>query len=277
VTAASFLFVPAHEPRKVQKAMAAGSDAVILDLEDAVPDSRKAAARAAVAALRPPANGPELWVRVNSDTRHFGADLDTVHWGAVAGALLPKAERPDVVRQLEAAGARRIILIMESAAGMAALCELASASSRVERCALGTLDLSLDLGLLAVDDVDESELIWHVRAGLVLDSRAAGLQTPIDGVRVRLDDEAGLRRTCERVHQLGYSGKLLIHPKQIAVANSVFKPNQDDLDLAREIVEAYAVAEREGRGAIQVRGNMVDRPVVERARSRLERWVNPKP
>jgi citrate lyase subunit beta/citryl-CoA lyase len=134
------------------------------------------------------------------------------------------------------------------------------------------LDLSLDLGLLAVEDVDDSELIWHIRTKLVLDSRAAGLQAPIDGVFVRLDDEAGLRRICERVHRLGYSGKLLIHPKQIAVANSVFKPNEQEIDLAREIVEAYEAAEREGRGAIQVRGKMVDRPVVERAKSRLERW-----
>lgn len=272
MTAASFLFVPAHEPRKVEKAMAAGSDAVILDLEDAVPDSQKQAARGAVAAIAPSSTGPERWVRVNSDARHFGGDLHTLNWQTLTGAVLPKAEHPDTVRRLEAAGAKRIILIIESAAGVDALPDLVRSSSRVERCALGTLDLSLDLGLLAVDDVDDSELIWHIRAKLVLDSRAAGLQSPIDGVFVRLDDEAGLRRICERAHRLGYSGKLLIHPQQIAVANSVFKPDEAEIDLAREIVEAYEAAEREGRGAIQVRGKMVDRPVVERAKSRLERW-----
>jgi citrate lyase subunit beta/citryl-CoA lyase len=208
--------------------------------------------------------------------RHFPADLDAVPWDAVAGGMLPKAERPEDIRRLEAAGARRIIFMIETAAGMAAFDGLAAASSRNERCALGNLDLALDLGLLAVDDVDESELMWHVRAALVLNSRAAGLHAPIDGVSVRLGDEAGLRRTCERVYRLGYSGKLLIHPKQIAVTNAVFKLNPDDVELAREIVDAYAVAEREGRGALQVRGRMVDRPVVERARRQLERWVNPK-
>lgn len=252
--------------------MAAGSDAVILDLEDAVPDSQKQAARAAVAAITQGSNGPEQWVRVNSDARYFDGDLQTLNWETLTGALLPKAENPDAVRRLETAGAKRIILIIESAAGMHALSDLVRASSRVERCALGTLDLSLDLGLHAVDDVDDSELIWHIRTKLVLDSRAAGLQAPIDGVFVRLDDEPGLRRICERVHRLGYSGKLLIHPKQIVVANSVFKPNEAEIDLAREIIEAYEAAEREGRGAIQVRGKMVDRPVVERAKSRLERW-----
>jgi citrate lyase beta subunit len=272
VTAASFLFVPAHEPRKVEKALGAGSDAVILDLEDAVPDSQKRAAREAVAAIPRASDGPERWVRVNSDTRHLEGDLQTLNWETLTGALLPKAENPDTVRLLEAAGAKRIILIAESAAGMHALPELVRSSSRVERCALGTLDLSLDLGLLAVEDVDDSELMWHIRSKLVLDCRAAGLQAPIDGVFVGLDDEAGLRRICERVHRLGYSGKLLIHPKQIAVANSVFKPDEAEIDLAREIIEAYEAAEREGRGAIQVRGKMVDRPVVERAKSRLERW-----
>lgn len=270
--ASTYLFVPAHEPRKVQKALAAGSNAIILDLEDAVPESQKSAARDAAAGRVPTAGGPDVWVRVNSDPRFFDDDVRGIDWRGKTGAVLPKADDPAVVEHLASAGAAHILLIIETVAGLDNLASLASASPTVAQCAFGALDFALDAGLTTEDPEDDSELMWHVRADLVLRCRAAGLPPPIDGVYTRLDDEAGLRRTCMRAQRLGYVGKLLVHPRQIAVAAGVFTPSEDELDLAREILRAYASAVREGRGAVVVRGAMVDRPVADRAKALVKRW-----
>jgi citrate lyase subunit beta/citryl-CoA lyase len=266
----TYLFVPAHEPKKIERAMTAGSDAVVFDLEDSVPEPQKAAARAALSTRPNAPAGLELWVRVNHESPLFEADVERIDWRSVSGAVLPKAEDARKVAALEAAGADRIILLLESAAGLRGLRHLAQASRRVERCALGSWDLSLDLGLLAVDEPDEAELIWHLRAILAFESRCLGLRPPIDGIYSRLNDDAGLRHTCERVHRLGFAGKLLVHPRQIAVVQAVFRPDQERLQLAREVVDAYEDAVRNGRGAIQVRGRMVDRPIAQRAKALLE-------
>ena len=271
----TFLFVPAHEDRKVAKALRAGSDAVILDLEDSVPDEMKANARAAIAGwahAEPAGPHPEIWVRVNAADASFDADLSAIEWPRVAGAVLPKAESPAKVAALDRAGAKRILLMVESAVGLGALGDLVVASRRVERCAIGTWDLCLDLGILTVEDPDDAELMWQVRGDLVVQSRQLDLQPPIDGICARLDDEEGLRAVCIRALALGYGGKLLVHPRQIPVARSVFGPDQERVRLAREIIDAYERGVREGSGAVQVRGRLVDRPMVDRARALVEQW-----
>lgn len=274
--AVSYLFVPAHEDRKVAKALASGADAIILDLEDAVPEALKDQARAAVNRTLGEAQqtaGPQLWVRVNdSRSAHFAADLEQTNWRRAHGAILPKAEDPGAVVALAQAGVARILLLVESVAGLAALSDLVRESERVERLAVGTWDLSLNLGLVSVDDPDDSELIWHLRCELVVESRRLGLRAPIDGIYARIGDTQGLTDVCRRALRLGYAGKLLIHPGQIAAAHAVFAAAPQSVQRAREVVEAYEQAEREGRGALQVGGRLVDRPVVERARAILARW-----
>ena len=270
----TYLFVPAHEERKVARAIASASDAVILDLEASVPDSKKEAGRLAIGAcLRTPRkpNGPEVWVRVNEAGAHLAADVTAVDWAAVAGAMVPKAEDPETLKILEEAGAKRLLPLIESAAGFGALDCLASIA-KVERFAIGTWDLMLDLGLFAVSTPDDSELIWQLRGQLVTASRRLGLEAPVDGVYATLNDAIGLRKVCDRAHRLGYAGKLLIHPDQIAVARSVFGPAEGDLQYAREVVDAYDNATIAGRGAIQIRGQMIDRLMFERARALLTRW-----
>jgi citrate lyase beta subunit len=270
VSAATYLFVPAHDPRKVDRALSvAGSDAVIFDLEDGVPAAAKASARARTAEIAGVA-GVEQWVRVNSDVPELEADVGSVNWQAAAGAVLSKAETPDQIAVLERAGARRIILLVESARGIRAVARLARASRRVERCALGVWDLALDLGLRA-PDADELEVMWHVRADLVVESRACQLEPPLDGVSTRLDDDDGLARACARAERMGFSGKLVVHPRQVPIAAAAFAAPRVALEHAAEIVDAYDQARAAGREVIRVRGQMVDRPIAERARALLNR------
>lgn len=274
--ASTYLFVPGNSEHKVQKALTSGSDAVILDLEDSVPDEEKAAAREAVARLlrqHGPRPGTQLWVRVNSaGSEEFELDVKAIPWDQAHGVVLPKAGDANAVRLLSAAGARRVLLLVESATGLTGLGQLVAAASAVERAAIGTWDLALDLGLVALDDPDESELIWQLRGHMVLESRRLGLRPPIDGIYANFQDDEGLREACRRALRMGFAGKLLIHPRQIPVARAVFAPDPEKLAFAREVVTAYEEAAREGRGAVQVRGRAVDRPMVERARALLARW-----
>ena len=264
----TYLFVPGNEERKMRRALASAADAVILDLEDAVPAAEKDLARAKVAAVidaLPAEHSPEVWVRVNGTTPQFDSDVDGIDWTRVSGAVLPKAEHPHHLERLAGAGVRSILPLIESARGLDAVAELVHACNLVARLAIGTWDLALDLGLLAIDDPDDSELMWQIRGQLVIQSRVLRLAPPVDGVCAALHDDDRLRRVCTRVHQLGFGGKLLIHPDQVAVTREVFGVDLDRLAFAREVVAAYEAAEATGRGAIQVRGRMIDRVMVDRA------------
>lgn len=271
--ATTFLFTPAHDARKVSGALASSADAVILDLEDSVPPAQKAEARAAIAALvasHPADPSTEIWVRVNAAGPDFDADVSELPVSLLAGVVLPKAEDPARIEALAAAGAKRVLLLVESAAGLHDLERLARASPIVERVAIGTFDLALDLRLLAVDDPDQSELMWHIRSQIVIESRRLGLGPPVDGVYGRPSDEEGLRTACARAHRMGFAAKLLIHPKQIAVTRAEFGIAPNDLAEAKRIVAAYGQALASGIGAITVNGRLVDRPVFERARVLLD-------
>jgi citrate lyase beta subunit len=270
----TYLFVPATEDRKVAKAMQSDADAVILDLEDSIADDMKDSARDHLAdylrGYEPASTGPQIWVRVNSPERLFTADVNAIPWDKVHGAVLPKAESAESVNALTGAGAKRVLPIIESAAGFTALARLVEAGN-VERFAIGTWDLAIDLGIVAIRP-DDSELIWQLRGDLVLASRQLNLPPPIDGVYAQFDDDEGLRNLSERSHRMGYTAKLLIHPRQIPVVNSVLRPDDRVLEHARAVIRIYEDAIRAGRGAIQLNGEMIDRPVVERARAILRRF-----
>jgi citrate lyase beta subunit len=267
-----FLFVPAHEPRKIAHALDTSSGAVILDLEDAVPEARKAEARRAASeclARAGPPHGPALWVRINATDPEFEQDIAAIDWTRAAGVVLPKAEDPQRIACVERAGAKRVLPLIESAAGWAAMDRLVAGAGRVDRLAIGTWDLALDLCLFAVDDPDDSDLIWQLRGELVVKSRQLGLRPPIDGVCAQLESEARFETVSRRAAALGYGGKLLIHPKQIGIAEQVFGPDPAMLDSARRVLEASAAAESEGRGATRFEGRLIDRPMVERAKAIL--------
>jgi citrate lyase subunit beta/citryl-CoA lyase len=257
----SYLFVPATRIERVAKARAAGPHAVIVDLEDAVPPADKAAARAAAARALSGA-GPVL-VRINApETEWFEADLAMCAAAGVQGVMLPKAERADPLRHAAARlrpGALLLPLI-ETARGYAALSEVCAAP-QVQRVAFGSIDFQADLGIRG-----EAEELLAFRSGLVLASRLAGLQAPIDGVTVEIDDAARVTEATLRAKRLGFGGKLCIHPKQVAAVNEAFLPSAEETAWARRVVEA---AEAAGGGAVAVDGKMVDRPVILKAQDIL--------
>jgi citrate lyase subunit beta/citryl-CoA lyase len=256
----SYLFAPGHNEKLLTKVFDAGADAIMLDLEDAVPPEHKETARRLVAEVL--VDHP-AWVRVNAArTDWCEADLKAV--GAVAyGIRIPKAESPDDVRWVvERAPGKPIICAIESARGVLAAYDIASVPG-VRHLAMGGVDLQKDL------HAESGNLqTLYVRSHLVVASRAAGLEPPIDSVYPRLDDEAGLREQAEFARSLGFFGKSAIHPKQLPILHEVFTPGEDEVAWAREVLEAFDAA---GGAALQLpSGEFVDLPVAERARRVLE-------
>lgn len=256
----SLLFVPGSRPERFDKALAAGASAVIIDLEDAVAPADKDAARAALAAWLQPHHA--VIVRINSvDTAWFEHDLALCGQPGVAAVMVPKAERADTLARVTAAGARALLPLVESAAGLAVLGSLAAAPG-VLRLAFGAIDLQVDLGLR---DATEDELL-PFRLQLVLASRLAGIAAPVDGVSTAIDDEGQLRVDVMRARRLGFAGKLCIHPKQVASVNRWLAPSEAELAWARQVLAAAAAA---GGSAVAVDGKMVDKPVLLRAEALL--------
>jgi len=259
----SYLFVPGNRPDRYAKAIAARADAVIVDLEDAVPPPDKQAARAALAAWLSPEH-PVL-VRINgAESQWFREDLPLCKTPGVAGVLLPKAESAEDIRILagHCAAATPILALIETAHGFWNAHTLAQAP-KVQRFVFGSIDFQLDLGI----EGEEEELLYF-RSRLVLISRVAALAPPVDGVTTAIDDADRIRRETLRAKRLGFGAKLCIHPRQVSVVNECFEPTAEEESWARRIVEA---AETVHGAAVSVDGKMVDRPVIARAEAILAR------
>lgn len=261
-TARSLLFAPGNDERKLEKALAAGADAVVADLEDAVPAGEKEAARTvARRVLGGAATESLVAVRINAaGTEHWGADLQAVADLELDALVLPKAI-PDGVGALGPDGPP-VIAIVETALGVRHAYETAR-MPRIAALVLGAVDLGLELGLEPRADGQE---ILYSRSRLVLDSAAAGLRSPFDLVHVDTRDDEGLEAEARLARSLGFRGKACIHPAQVAIVNRVFSPTEEDRERARRVVEAYERGLADGRGAVALDGEMIDLPVVERAR-----------
>jgi citrate lyase subunit beta/citryl-CoA lyase len=265
-TARSFLFAPGSEERKLRRALESGADAVVADLEDAVAPAEKAAARDLTARLVAEVETSAVrLVRVNGvGTEWHDADLAAVAASATDAIVLPKATTAAVA----AVGARvdvPIVAIVETAVGLREAFTIASHAA-VQVLMLGAVDLGLELGLEPRDDGHE---ILFARSSLVVDSAAAGLRGPVDRVWVGVRDLEGLARDCAAGRSLGFRGKALVHPDQIAPTHEAFAPSADEVRRAREIVAAYERAEADGLGVVALDGEMIDAPVAERARELL--------
>ena len=261
-TARSLLFAPGNDERKLEKALAAGADAVVADLEDAVPAGEKEAARTvARRVLGGAATGSLVAVRVNAaGTEHWGADLQAVADLELDALVLPKAI-PDAVGALGPDGPP-VIAIVETALGVRHAYETAR-MPRVAALVLGAVDLGLELGLEPRADGQE---VLYARSRLVLDSAAAGRRSPFDLVHVDTRDDEGLEAEARLARSLGFRGKACIHPAQVAIVNHVFSPTGEERERARRVVEAYERGLADGRGVVALDGQMIDLPVVERAR-----------
>jgi citrate lyase subunit beta/citryl-CoA lyase len=259
----SYLFVPGNRPDRFEKARSAGADAVILDLEDAVPSEKKTEAREAVSAWL--SQERPAYVRVNGTaTPWFRDDLEAVARPGLAGVVLPKAEDPDEISEAASRLPEEasVLPLLETAAGVWDARALAEAP-RVERLAFGSIDFRLDAGIDG-----EAEELLYARSRLILASRVAGILPPLDGVTTALDDPDRLAEDVDYARRLGFGGKLCIHPKQIEAVNRGFVPSEAEALWARRVLEAAGAA---GMEAVRFEGEMIDRPVIERARGILAR------
>lgn len=257
----SYLFVPGSRPERFDKAMAAGADVVIVDLEDAVSPGDKDSARASVAAWLS-AEKP-ICLRINPpDTAWFASDLALCGHPGVAAVMLPKAAQVADILRLREAGARRVLPLIESAQGFVNLVALAAAEG-VERLAFGSIDFAVDLGI----EGDDRELDYF-RSQLVLASRVAGIVPPIDGVTTAIDDTAVLASDTLRGKRFGFGAKLCIHPAQLAVVHASYLPEASEVAWAERVLAAAASSQG---AAVAVDGKMVDRPVILKAERILVR------
>lgn len=272
----SLLFAPGNHARKVEKSLTLDADVVILDLEDAVAVSEKPATRPIVAEALQKPRSCLGYVRVNAfDTPFCYGDLQAVVQRGVDGIMLPKVESAAqlqcigwLLTQLERErgleeGAIDLLPIIETGKGVSALKSICAASPRVRRLSFGAGDYSLDMSMRWT--LGEREMD-HARASIAVESRASRLEPPVDTVFIHLGEIDTLRTSTELVRDMGYQGKLCIHPEQVPVVNQVFTPTEDEIAKAKRYVKAFEDAEANGSASIQVDGYFIDYPIVEKAR-----------
>lgn len=275
----SLLFAPGNHPRKVEKVFTAGADAVILDLEDAVAAAEKIRTRAIVVqALQAPRDCLG-YVRINAlDTGLTFGDLEATVAAGVDGIILPKVESASdlekvdwVIGELERktgleVGRIDLMPILETGKGIANAREICAARGRTRRVSFGAGDYTRDMGM---DWTHSEHECAAARAEIVLASRIAGLEPPVDTVWIHLKDEDGLKSSATRVREMGFQGKLCIHPAQLDTVHAVFTPDADEIAHARAVVAAFEAAEAAGSASIQLDGYFIDYPIVEKARRQL--------
>ena len=266
----------------LEKAGRSGTDAVIVDLEDAVSIDNKAMARQSLSDL--PASPVPYFVRTNAaDTPQFWEDVAAVAVADVAGLILPKAESPAVISRIDGAltvselgagrqqGSIAIIPLIESAIGVRLTFEIATASPRIECVMFGGGehgDLVADLG---VEWTPDGTGLMQARSQVLLSSRAAGVPYPMEAVFMDFRNNDALRVESEIARRLGYVGKVAIHPGQVPVINDVFTPSAETIDYQRKVLAAFESAEAEGKASIAVDGKMVDYAVARVARTIIAR------
>jgi citrate lyase subunit beta/citryl-CoA lyase len=283
----SLMFVPGHRARMVERALGLGEfgpsrlDVAILDLEDGVPAASKDEARRLIVDVLARAadrrGGPMIYVRIRRAVTDDGAaDLDAVVRPGLDGIMAPKVPRADEMEWLSeqierresdakiAHGTVRIIPCIEGAAALLEAPRIARAAERVVGLAFGSEDYASDLGLPTKREGEAADLLYP-RSAIVVAAVSAG-RLAFDGVWPDIEDAAAFRADALRARRLGFSGKTLIHPNQIAVVNEVFSPSATELEEARRVVRAFEEALSRGEGAVALDGQMLDPPVVDRAR-----------
>ena len=277
----SMMFVPVNVDKFVDSAHTRGADVIILDLEDSILPKDKERARTLVAAAAPKVarSGADVVVRINRPWRLCLRDLEAVVSREICALMLPKTESADhvlmvaeVLDELEAErglpqGHTKLVTMIESAAAFFRAQEIAASHSRVVALTLGAEDFALSVGM-----VPEAEGLFYPKQQIVIAARAAGvLPLGFIGTVADFKDLDAFRATARRSRRLGFTGASVIHPSQIEILNTEFRPSPEEVQQARKVVTAFEAAAGGNQGAIQVDGKMVDIPVVERARGTLAR------
>ncbi|MGD2096890.1 MAG: CoA ester lyase [Desulfobacterales bacterium] len=280
----SALFVPGNRPDRVDKAVATPADRVIIDLEDAVAVGQKEESRPLVRDKVIAHRDRGVLVRINGlETEFMMGDLEAVVVNELGGLVLPKIENSHQVgkihrllfdcekQQKMQAGSIAVILLVESALGVQNIFQISTATTELNReflIALGAADYALDMGIEITKD--GRELIYP-RSRIAVACRAAGIAPPLDTpFMIDLKDIEALKDDATRAKQLGFQGKLCIHPNQIEPVHVVFTPSAEEISFAQRVVDAFEAEEARGSAAIKVDGKFVDYPVVERSRRILQ-------
>ena len=276
----SALFVPGNRPDRIDKALATKADVVIIDLEDAVPAAQKAWAREVVVD-KLKSSADRILIRINGmQTPYFLDDLNVVLVAGLCGMMVPKVEEGRSIRDLhelmrvkeEERGLKTtpVLALIETAKAIANIHGIAQTTTepaRLHALVFGAADYAADMGIAISTDGLE---LAYPRARLAVASRAAAMLPPIDTpFMLDLKDMQGLEADALRAKQLGFAGKLCIHPSQVEIVNRTFSPLPDEVRQAKTVVDAFEKAQASGLGAIQVDGKFIDKPVVERAQQIL--------
>jgi citrate lyase subunit beta/citryl-CoA lyase len=277
--ARSYLFVPGDNPAKLAKIASSGADAVIICLEDAVAESNKAAARQITADfLAANRTSPaQLWVRINPlNGPHLLSDLVAIMGGQPFGVFQPKPECAEDLQTVDnylsaleaqhglAVGSTQLMSVAETARGSINQYSLVNVTRRLKAMTWGAEDISADIGASTNKDENGVHFLIHQmnRAHCLMACAAGNIQA-VDGICADFRDEAKLRAECLRSRQEGFTGKIAIHPAQVAVINACFTPSAEEIAYAQRVVDAFASA---GTGTIGLDGKMLDLPHLKQAR-----------
>ena len=269
----SMLYVPGTRQDRFGKAMSAGADAVVFDLEDSVESGQKVKARSLIAEfLEAPSTGPLRLVRFNAVHSADGeADLEFFsRRTGFDGVLLPKVETVGLVEMVTRVFGRHapggtvppLLVMLETPSAILRAGDIAGADAPIAALLFGAEDFTAGLG---VERTTDGEELLFARGQIALAAAAARVDA-IDAVFTDLHDMDGLRRDCHRARGVGFGGKMAIHPKQIDIINETFTPTPPDVERARRVIDAYETARAAGQGVTTLEGRMIELPVVERAR-----------
>jgi citrate lyase subunit beta / citryl-CoA lyase len=280
----SWMFVPGHRQRMIDKALGLTADAIMLDIEDGVAPNEKDAARKNIAeslGREKSPGSPARYVRINAiGHARMDADLEAVIRPGLEGLVCPKVDTPDEVRQVAAIldarepknkldkNSVKLLIAIESPRGLLNAPAIAAASERIVGIIFGAEDFGREIGLPAVREGEARDLIY-ARSAIVIAAAAAHVQ-PVDGVWVDLNDNDGLLGFARQSRQLGFSGMSCIHPSQVGAINTVFSPTAEEIEYCQKVLQAFEEANARGDGSIAFGGQLIDRPIVERARRTID-------
>jgi citrate lyase subunit beta/citryl-CoA lyase len=280
----SWMFVPGHRQKMIDKALGLNADAIMLDIEDGVAPNEKDTARQLIAEAlgqEKAPHSPARFVRINAiGHARMDADLAAVVRPGLEGLVCPKVETAEEVRKVDAIlnerepqlkmtrGGVKLLIAIESPRGLLNAPAIAACSPRVCGLMFGAEDFGRELGLPTSREGEARDMLY-ARSAMVVAAASAHVQA-VDGVWVDLKDPEGLVGFARQSRQLGFSGMSSIHPSQIDPINSHFSPTAEEITYAREVVKAFEAANARGDGSIAFGGQLIDRPIVERARRTLE-------
>lgn len=261
-SARSYLFVPANRTERYEKALSTQADAVIIDLEDAIPVELKDSARQALSHWLSEHPEQHIMIRINSSqTAWFSQDIQLAQYENVSAIVLPKAESVEDIQTILSVRHLDIFPLIETPFGFAQVREIAKAP-HVFALMFGSIDFQLEMNMQG----SYFELL-SFRNELVLASKLAGIHAPVDGVTVDFKDQEFVRLETQQAKNLGFAGKLCIHPAQVNVVNETLSPTQTEIEWAKQVID---VVEQSQGQAVSLNGKMIDLPVILKAKKILE-------